>query len=186
MRERRRLAKRTPVREVEHLLDIGPTVVHVGDELLTVARQAFARPQTRILSVVDDQERLVGVIPVLRIVEGVVARAAPEELMAGVVDLESAGRFGREIGARVCRDLMSPPVALHVDSTVADAFHAMKEHHYSGLPVVDDGRHVIGYIDLLELGLRYLAEFPSQAPGDADATAELPRPAVDPPGGTTR
>lgn len=98
MSERSRLAKRTPVGEVDRLLGIGPSVVHVDDDLLTVARRAFERPQTRLLAVVDSHERLVGVLPVLRIVEEVVAHAAPEELMAEITDLESVGRFGREIG----------------------------------------------------------------------------------------
>jgi CBS domain-containing protein len=161
-----RIAKRTPVREVDLKLDIGPNIVHVGDDLLDVARRAIAQPHTRLLAVVDDEERLVGVLPVLRVVEDIVAHVAPEDLMTGVVDLESAARFGREVGARVVRDLMSPPVSLTPDSTVADAFRAMKEHHYSGLPVVDPEGRVTGYIDLLELALRYLSESPYAAGSD--------------------
>lgn len=155
-----RIAKRAPIREVDLRLDIGPNIVHAQDDLLEVARRAIAQPQTRLLAVVDHEERLVGVLPVLRVVEEVVARVAPEELMAEVTDLESAGRFGREVGARVCADLMSPPTYLTPDSTVADAFRAMHDHRYSGLPVVDEQMHVVGYIDLLELALRYLEELP--------------------------
>ena len=154
----RALAKRTPVREIDRHLDIGPTIVHEGDDLLAVARVAFAHPQTRILAVVDADERLVGLLPVLRLVEEIVARAAPEDVMAGVTDIASAGRFGREIGARVARDLMGPAVWLTPDSTVSDAFRAMHQHHHSGLPVVDAARRVVAYIDLLELALRYLEE----------------------------
>lgn len=170
MRERHRLAKRTPVREIDHHLNIGPNIVRAEDDLLSVAKAAFAHPETRVLAVVDAEARLVGVLPVLRVVEEVVARAAPEQLMAEVFDLESAGRFGREVGARVARDLMSAPIALRGDSTVADAFRAMKEQHYSGLPVVDSERRVVGYIDLLELALRYLEELSGAAgePGAPD------------------
>jgi CBS domain-containing protein len=156
----KRIAKRTPIAEVDLKLDIGPNIVHVGDDLLEVARRAIGQPQTRLLAVVDDDERLVGVLPVLRVVEEVVARVAPEELMAEISDFESAARFGREISARVCGDLMSPPVYLTADSAVRDAFRAMHDHRYSGLPVVDETMHVTGYIDLLELALRYLAELP--------------------------
>ncbi len=158
MRERHRLAKRTPVREIDHHLNIGPNIVRADDDLLSVARAAFARPETRVLAVVDPDGRLVGVLPVLRVVEELMARAAPEQLMAEVFDLESAARFGREVGAHVAQDLMSRPIALSGDATVADAFRTMKEHRYSGLPVVDAERRVVGYIDLLELGLRYLEE----------------------------
>lgn len=166
MRERPdpQLAKRSSIREVDHQLDIGPTVVHVDDELFDVARAAFERPQTRVLAVVDSSERLVGVLPVLRIVEEVVARAAPELLIAEVTDFESAARFGREVAALRCGDLMMPAVSLHPDSTVGDAFRAMKEYRLSGLPVVDEERRVIGYIDLLELALRYLADVTGAEP----------------------
>ena len=169
MREGKRLAKRTPVRDIDNRLDIEPNIVHVDDDLISVARDAIAQPRTRLLSVVDADERLVGVLPVLRVVEEIVSRASPEALMAEVDDLESAGRFGREVGARICGDLMNPPVALRPDSTVGDAFRAMHDHHYSGLPVVDDDRRVIGYVDLLELALRYLEDYPGHSP---DAPAE--------------
>lgn len=167
----RRLAKRTTIREVDHQLDIGPSIVGRDDDLLTAAERAFHQPQTRVMAVVDGEGRLVGLLPVLRIVEEIVARAAPERLMAEIHDMEAATRFGREIGARVCADLMSPPIALRPDDSVADAFHAMKEHHYSGLPVVDAERRVVGYIDLLELGLRFMASHPGHAP-----TASQPPP----------
>lgn len=187
-----RIAKRASIAEVDLRLDIGANIVHVDDDLLEVARRAIAQPETRLLAVVDADERLVGVLPVLRVVEEVVARVAPEQLMAEVTDFESAARFGREIGARICRDLMSPPVFLTPTSTVADAFRAMHDHRYSGLPVVDDGMRVIGYIDLLELALRYLEEMrgreapltrPPEQHGRANVTTEpgTAEPAADVP-----
>ncbi len=154
------MAKRTPVRDVHLTLAIHPNIVRTGDDLLQVARQAIEHPETRVLAVLDDEGVLVGVLPVLRVVEEVVARAHPEALMAEIVDLESAGEFGRHIGALVAGDLMSPAASLRPESTVGDAFHAMHELHLSGLPVVDEERRVTGYIDLLELAVRYLDEYP--------------------------
>jgi CBS domain-containing protein len=165
----RRLAKRTPVREIERSLDIDPSVVRAGDDLLTVARQAFRTPETRVLAVIDEQARLVGVLPVVRVVDEIVAHAAPELLIAEISDLEGVERFGREVGARVALDLASPPVALRLDDTVGDAFLLLHEHHYTGLPVVDDDRRVVGYVDLLELALRYLE--PELSGVDPAATA---------------
>lgn len=162
-----RISKRTRVGEVHGRLDIEPVVVGVDEDLISAARRPMARPGTRLLAVVDAEGRLVGVLPVLRLVEEIVARVSPEELMAEVTDLESAGRFGREVGAHVCRDLMGPPVHLTRDSTVADAFRAMHEHQYSGLPVVDDQMQVVGYVDLLELALRYLDQLPASSAPEA-------------------
>lgn len=160
MTQGRGLAKRTLVRDVDRQLDIGPTLVSADEDLIEVARRAIAHPSTRLLSVVDAGGTLVGVLPVLRIVEEIVARVAPEDLMAEVTDLESLARFGRGIGAHRARDLMSPPISLRPHDTVGHAFRAMHEHRYSGLPVVDDDGRVVGYIDLLELALRYLDALP--------------------------
>lgn len=165
MSERHGLARRAPIRDVEHLLDIAPNAVHAGDDLLEVARRAFGQPKTRILCVLDDEERLIGLLPVLRVVEEVVARVAPEELMADITSLEAAGRFGREIAARTAGDLMLPPRVLRPDDTVGDAFAAMREERLSGLPVVDEAWRVIGYVDLLELALRYLEELQAERSG---------------------
>jgi CBS domain-containing protein len=154
----RQLAKRTPVGEIDHQLDIGPTVVALDAPLVEVAHLAIAHPRTRILAVTDASGRLVGLLPVLRVVEEIVAQASPEVLMAEVTDLEMAARFGREVRARVAGDLMGPARFLRPESTVGEAFRMMHEHRLSGLPIVDGAGQVMGYIDLLELALRYLDE----------------------------
>lgn len=156
-----RIGRRTPVRDVQSLLDSEPIVVHADLDLIAAARRATEQPATRVLAVVDDDGRLIGVIPVQRIVEELVARASPEDLMAEITDLASAVRFGREIGAKVCGDLMSEPVAVHGEATIADAFHQLKAHHYSGLPIIDAERRVVGYLDILELALRHLDALPA-------------------------
>jgi CBS domain-containing protein len=158
MPEPRSVLKRTTIREVERVLDIEPTIVRAGDDLIDVARQAFGRPSTRVLSVVDDDGRLVGILPVLRVVEEIVARAAPEQLLADISTVEQAARFAEEVSARTAGQLMLAPVFLRLDDTVSVAFAAMHVHHLSGLPVLDEDRQVVGYVDVLELALRYLAE----------------------------
>lgn len=173
MSRRPRLAKSALVSEIDHQLDIGPNVVRTDDDLLSVAQAAFSHPETRLLAVVDEEGRVQGVIPVLRVVEEIVAHASPEALMASVIDIESVVRFAREVSSKVAGDLMSPPIVLRADSTVADAFRAMHDHRYSGLPIVDDEQRVTGYIDLLELALRYLE--------DVAAPVGPPRPEEQPP-----
>ena len=127
MPEPRSVLKRTTIREVERVLDIEPTIVRAGDDLIDVARQAFGRPSTRVLSVVDDEGRLVGILPVLRVVEEIVARAAPEQLLADISTVEQAARFAEEVSARTAGQLMLAPVFLRLDDTVSVAFAAMHE-----------------------------------------------------------
>lgn len=168
MPEAHRLLKRTAIRDVEGVLDIEPNIVHASDQLVDVARRAFARPSTRVLSVVDAEDRLVGLLPVLRVVEEIVARVAPEQLLADISTVEQASRFAEEVTARTVGDLMLAPLFLRLDDTVSDAFSAMHVHHLSGLPVVDEDRRVVAYVDVLELALRYLEEL---QPG-ADQSSE--------------
>ena len=129
MPEPRSVLKRTTIREVERVLDIEPTIVRAGDDLIDVARQAFGLPSTRVLSVVDDDGRLVGILPVLRVVEEIVARAAPEQLLADISTVEQAARFAEEVSARTAGQLMLAPVFLRLDDTVSVAFAALHVHH---------------------------------------------------------
>ena len=63
MRPSRRFSKRTTIAEVDRHLDIEPHVVHATDDLLTVAHRAIERPNTRVLAVIDADERLVACCP---------------------------------------------------------------------------------------------------------------------------
>jgi CBS-domain-containing membrane protein len=46
---------------------------------------------------------------------------------------------------------MAPPVSVHPEETVRDAFERMHVSHLNGLPVTDENEVVIGYVDQLEL-----------------------------------
>jgi CBS domain-containing protein len=61
---------------------------------------------------------------------------------------------------------MGPARFLRPESTIGEAFRVMHEHRLSGLPVIDREERVIGYIDLLELALRYLDEPAPSGTGD--------------------
>ena len=44
-----------------------------------------------------------------------------------------------------------PPVSIHREQTVRDAFEVMHKARLNGLPVVDQAHAVVGYLDQLEL-----------------------------------
>jgi CBS domain-containing protein len=155
--ERRRLARQTPVADCVGLLPIEPVLVSADDDPLAVLRRSAEHAATRVIGVVDAAGRLVGVVPILRLAETVVARVSPETLLAGDADLEEAARFGAGIGARRIGDIMLPPVSIEGSRTADEAFRLMHAEHQSGLHVVDREGRPIGYLDLLELALRYLA-----------------------------
>lgn len=168
MTDRTRAARRTTVSECARLLPIEPLLVSRDADPLSVVRKAANQPATRLIGVVDATGMLVGVLPLLRLVETVVARVSPETLLAGDADLNEAARFGNEIAAHRVEDIMIPPVSIQGSATVDEAFRLMHQRHHSGLIVVDDQNRPTGYLDLLELALRYLEALePSAAPETA-------------------
>lgn len=138
------------------LLPIEPLLVDQDVDPLSIVRTAAAQPETRLIGVVDRAGVLVGVLPTLRLAETVVARVSPETLLAGLADLDEAARFGHEVGARRVSDVMLPPAAVKASASVDDAFALMHGRHLSGLYVVDDDGRPTGYLDLLEVTIRYL------------------------------
>ena len=65
-----------------------------------------------MIGVVDASGVLVGVLPVVRLAEAVIARVTPEALLADISDMVDVTRFGQAIGARVVRDVMVEPAAV--------------------------------------------------------------------------
>jgi hypothetical protein len=165
MSDRTKRVRRTLVSDCVGLLPIEPLIVSQDEDPLSVVRRAAAQPETRLIGVIDDRGVLVGIMPILRLAETVVARVTPETLLAGLADLEEAARFGHEVGARQVADVMLPPASIGGDATVDDAFRVMHARHLSGLYVVDAGGKPTGYLDLLEVTLRYLEALePEQSP----------------------
>lgn len=164
MSDRTRQVRRTPVSEVVALLPIEPLLVHPDDDPLVVMHLAAERPQTRLLGVVDDDGVLVGVLSIVRLAEAVIVRVSPETLLADISDLADAVRFGHAVAARTVADVMLPPAVIKADSSIDEAFRQMHARHLSGLYVVDDAGRPTGYLDLLELTLRYVGALEADRP----------------------
>jgi CBS domain-containing protein len=176
MSERTRLARQTPVSECVALLAIEPLLVATTDDLLTVMRRSTAQPQTRVIGVVEpDTGRLAGVLPILRVAEGVVARVVPESLMTNLADLEKIGEFGHRVDERTAGEAMQQPAIVSPDATLTEAFRMMHERRLSGLYVVDAEGRPTDYLDMLELVIRFvdaLAAEEAAAEGPAAPAAE--------------
>lgn len=151
-----RLARQTTVAVCQTLLEIEPLVVGLDEDLLVVLRRAAAQPGTRMVGVVDDSGRLVGVFPILRLAESVVARVVPEALMADIADVADVARFGHAVEARTAADVMLEPASIRPDATIGEAFRVMHQRRLSGLYVVDEADRPTGYLDLLELAVAYV------------------------------
>lgn len=175
MTDRIRLARQTPVSDCQGLLAIEPLIARDDEDLLELMHRAVKQPATRLIGVVGADGRLVGVLPILRLAESVIARVVPEALLSGITDMDDVARFGHTVEARTARDAMLPPAATAPTATVGEAFREMHARRLSGLYVVDAGGRPTGYLDLLELAFLY-----ARAIEDEEAARAVePRP--DPP-----
>jgi len=174
------ITQATPISQVDRLLrGTDPVIVHGTDSLHRLAELAIERPSCRVLSVVDDAERLVGLVPVRLLVNDIFLKIVPEEFLGVIADVDDVMEYARHIRARTAADIMLESVSVRREQTVRDAFETMHKAHLNGLPIVDDEGRVIGYLDQLELLLVWVRATgrapllqPRTEPADASATPD--------------
>lgn len=145
------ITQTTPISEADTILHMSPVIVHRDASLQQVAEAAVENTACRVIAVTDADNRLVGVIPVQRLVDDIFLKIVPEEALGEIDDMEAALEYARHVGARVAGEVMSEPVSVRLDDTVRDAFAKLHSSALNGLPIIDTERRVVGYIDQLEL-----------------------------------
>lgn len=153
----------TPIEAVLDILALEPSIVHPDTPLDEVAQAMRDHCNVHVACVVADDGRLIGLIRLRRLADDLFFHILPEEFLSEITDLEDVMRYAEKSRMRTAADAMQEPVWVKRGDTVKDAFKRMHEHHLSGLPVVDDRYHVVGYINLLELMSACLKRV-SQAP----------------------
>jgi CBS domain-containing protein len=148
------------------LLAIEPLIARLDEDLLVLMRRAARQPATRLIAVVDESGVLAGVVPIVAAADAVVARVAPEALLAEIADVADVARFGHAIEARVARDVMAEPASVRPDASIGEAFRRMHVRGLPGLYVVDDAGRPSGYLDLLELIVAYVDTIERSAQAD--------------------
>lgn len=141
----------TPVGDADRLVATGPVIVQADASLAEVAQAAVENPACRVIAVVHDDGRLIGVIPARVLVNDIFLKIVPEEFLGEIADLAGALKYAEHVRARTARDIMAEPVSVRRDETVRDAFERMHHARLNGLPVTDAEGRVVGYVDQLEL-----------------------------------
>lgn len=157
----------TTVEAAADILDLEPTLVTPGMPLDEVAQQMVARPTVHVACVVDDAGRLLGLIDIQSLADDLFFHIVPEEFLSEVSDLEEALQYAAKSRIRTAADAMVSPAWIKQGQTVRDAFRRMHEQRLSGLPIVNETYHVVGYVNLLELLAACATGL--QAPGDEGA-----------------
>src|SRR3989304_2617693 len=145
------ITKRTLVREALEMAGGEGWVVSEGEDLAVVSEKRAGSPGVHTVAVVDREERLVGVIPMRLLVDELFLDVAPEDFLVGMRAMEDVEEFGRISRAKTAGELMDDAVYVTMDDTVREAFSRMRERKLEGLPIVDEGMNVLGYLDFLQL-----------------------------------
>jgi CBS domain-containing protein len=151
------LTKMTRVSQARSLAGDDPCAVAENMDLTDVARQMWQRRQVRTAAVVDNEGRLVGIIPQRLLLDELYLRVVPEEFISDVLESEGMEEMGKIVTAATAGELMEPPVYVALEDTVKDAFGRMHDHKLEGLPIVDEVMRPVGYLDrfqLLEVWIR--------------------------------
>jgi CBS domain-containing protein len=145
------ITQRTSIDEADRILEMSPVIVPTTASLREVAEAAVRNTGCRVIAVADEDGRLVGVIPVRALVNDIFLKIVPEEFLGEITDLEGVMKYASHLGARTAGDVMLPPVSVHPEETVRDAFERMQVSRLNGLPITNADEVVTGYVDQLEL-----------------------------------
>lgn len=145
------ITRETPVGHALGRLAIGPCIVGEDESLTQVTEALAGKPGTHTAAVVNDEGRLVGIVPMRLLLAELFLHVAPEEFLVGMRELEDIEEFGKISKARTAKELMRAPISVTMDDTVREAFCRMHENKLEGVPIVDENERVTGYLDRLQL-----------------------------------
>ena len=141
-----------PVREAAKLLPIDPVIVNVEATLIEVVRAMRKSPSAHVAAVVSNAGHLLGLVTLRRLADHLFFSIMPEVFYGEVAsDLDKSLDFGEMANVHSVSDIMIDPVAVHASDTVGQAFRLMHKHNLTGLPIIDDNNHVVGFVGLVEL-----------------------------------
>ncbi len=136
--------KHLKVRNIRRMVTQEASIVDEDASLLKVAEAIVEDPKTRAVYVLDKKKKLVGIIPVIELVQYLYYENIPQEYVLY--------RFPLLLSTEPkAKDIMLPPVWVKDDEDITSAFVKMFKNNLKELPVVDDKMHVIGDLNILEL-----------------------------------
>lgn len=143
--------RQATVSNIIQQLSLEPVIVRVDTPIEEVLSKLLHNPQVGTASVINTEERLMGIIHIAKLSEVLMAPIVPEAYIDNPEEYNKALQFSNPEQSMVAADIMSEPVYAMIDATLEETYMRMKNQSMTGLPVVDQHYHVKGYITLLEL-----------------------------------
>ena len=140
-----------PVSAVLAVHDLQPAIVDRDDSLKEVARKMLEHPNAHVACVVNEENRLSGLIRLESVVNDLFVYLMPEEYFQDMSKLDAALEYAAKLKHRTAADSAEEPVSVYPHDTVRTAFQRMHDSRLSGIPVIDETHHIVGYINLLEM-----------------------------------
>jgi hypothetical protein len=101
--------------------------------------------------VINNEDRLVGVIPLKGLADVMMAPVMPEAYINDPEGYDLAIKFADVNQLPIAATIMSDPVFVIEDETVEQTYQRMRDRNLSGLPVVDKFYRVKGFVTMLGL-----------------------------------
>lgn len=165
------ITRNTPVSKINEILSLKPVIVFEDQPLLEVAEAMVAEPNVNVASVVNKDGRLMGLIPLMNLVDDLIMEVMPEEFLSEVTSTEEAMRYAKLSQTQTAGDAMIEPVWVRNDDTVKVAFKKIHDSKLSGVPVIDERHQVTGYINQLEILALYARGQKSSQEVEGDSNA---------------
>ncbi len=141
-----------PLQDFPGLTHLAPPVAHPETPLRQVVAALSSDPGSRVVFVIDADDRLVGWIPERTLDADLFLVLLPSEMWpaAGDVDTRSLMRSAR--GKSVtARQLMSPPRTVKANTSLKEAVLDMNRSKQHIVALVDDQERLLGYVTLFDV-----------------------------------
>ena len=149
------IARETSIAVVDKILNLEPVIIQKDLPLIEAAEIMIKHPSVHVACVVDNQQRLIGLLSLRSLADDLFMTVFPEGFLSETHDLENALHFAKLSSTDTAGDAMIPAVWIKEDDTLKEAFYKMHENQLSGIPIINDRYEVTGYINLLELLAAY-------------------------------
>ena len=145
-----RITAKTTLKEAGEVTRAEASVVELNATLPEMVQKVIDNPRVRTLCVVDQGQKLVGIIPSRTLDDDVFRRIVPEKFIQRHYGAKKLLKYfaGPELNAE---SVMRHAQFAKLNATLAEVLRILYENDLEGIPIVDDELKIVGYVDMHEI-----------------------------------